>query len=151
MYKSELWTLTRSLEKKIDAFHRQLLRQLLNIHYPNIITNNDIYAMTRQHLWTDKINQNKLRLTGHILRLPECTPARQALQIALKLATRPRGRQKTTWIQSTNTLLQSVGLDNICTNKLQESADDKKTWKQKTDEVLMLLFFFFFFFFISIL
>ena len=136
MYNSELWTLTRSLEKKVDAFHRQLLRQLLNIHYPNIITNNDIYAMTRQHLWTEKINQSKLRFTGHILRLPEGTPVRQALQIALKPATRPRGRQKTTWIQSTNTLLQSVGLDNLGTNKLQESADDKKTWKQKTDEVL---------------
>ena len=92
--------------------------------------------MTRQHLWTDKINQNKLRFTGHILRLPEGTPARQALQIALKPVTRPRGQQKTTWIQSTNTLLQSVGLDNLGTNKLQESADDKKTWKQKTDEVL---------------
>ena len=35
-----------------------------------------------------------------------------------------------------NTLLQSVGLDNLGTSKLQESADDKKTWKQKTDEVL---------------
>ena len=92
--------------------------------------------MTSQHLWTDKINQNRLRFTGHILRLPEGTPARQALQIALKPATRPRGRQKTTWIQSTNTLLQSVGLDNLGTNKLQESANDKKTWKQKTDEVL---------------
>ena len=76
MYNSELWTLTRSLEKKIDAFHRQLLRQLLNIHYPNIITNNDIYAMTTQHLSTDKINQNKLRFNGHILRLPVGTPAR---------------------------------------------------------------------------
>ena len=92
--------------------------------------------MTRQHLWTDKINQNKLRFTGRILRLPEETPARQALQIALKSATRPRGRQKITWIQSTNTLLQLFGLDNLGTNKLQESADDKKTWKQKTDEVL---------------
>ena len=50
--------------------------------------------MTRQHLWTDKINQNKLRFAGHILRLPEGTPARQALQIASKPATRPRGRQK---------------------------------------------------------
>ena len=123
MYNSELWTLTRSLEKKIDAFHRQLLRQLLNIHYPNIITNNDMYAMTRQHLWTDKINQNKLRFTGHILRLPEGAPSSQALQVALKPATRPRERQNTTWIQSTNKLLQSVGLDSLCTNKLQESAD----------------------------
>ena len=117
MYNSELWTLAKSQDKKNYAFHRQLLRQLLNIHYPSIMTNNDIYAF-RQHSWTDKINQNKLSFTGHILRLPEGTPARQALQIVLKSVTRPRGRQKTTWIQSTNTLLQSVGLDNLCTNKL---------------------------------
>ena len=100
------------------------------------MTNNDIYARTTQHLWTDKINNKKLRFTGHILRLPEGTPARQSLQNALKPVARPRGRQKTIWMQSTNTLLQSVGLDNLGTNKLQESTDDKKTWKQKTDEVL---------------
>ena len=92
--------------------------------------------MTIQHLLTYKINQNKLGITGNISRLPEGTPARQALQVALKPVARPRGRQKTTWMQSTNTLLQSVGLDNLGANKLQESANDKKTWKQKTDEVL---------------
>ena len=120
----------------MDSKRRERLRQLLSIHYPNIIANTDIYAMTRQHLWTDKINQNKLRFIGHILRLPQGSPARQALQIALMPVKRPKGQQRTTWIQSTNTLLQSVGLDNLGTNKLQESADDKKTWKQKTDEVL---------------
>ena len=132
IHNSELWTLTKSQEKKIDAFHRQLLRQLLIMHYPSITTNLDIYAITRQHLWTDKINQNKLRFTGQILRPPVGTQARQALQIALK----PRGRQKTAWIQSRNTLLQSVGLDNLGTNKLQESANNKKTWKHKFDVVL---------------
>ena len=74
--------------------------------------------MTRQHLWTDKINQNKLIFTAHILRLPEGTPARQAFQIALKPVTRPRGRQTITWIQSTNTLLQSVGLDKLVLTNL---------------------------------
>ena len=91
--------------------------------------------MTR-HLWTDKTNQNNHGFTGHILRLPEEFPARQAFQIALIPVTRPRGRQKTTWIQSTNTLLQSVGLDNLGTNKLQASANDKNPWKQKNDEAL---------------
>ena len=58
------------------------------------------------------------------------TPARQALRVALWPAAGPGGHQKATWIQSTNTLLQSVGLDGLGTNKLQESADDKKIWKQ---------------------
>ena len=48
--------------------------------------------MTGQHFWTDKINQNKLRFTGHMLRLPEGPPARQAFQLALEPVTRPRRR-----------------------------------------------------------
>ena len=39
-------------------------------------------------------------------------------------------------VGSTNTLLQSVGLDKHGTNKLQGSANGKKTWKHKTDEVI---------------
>ena len=97
------------------------------------MTNTDIYTMTRQHLWTDKINQNKLRFTGRILRLPEGTPARRALQPV----TRPIGRQKTTWTQSTNTLLQSVCPDNLGTNKPHESVNDKKTLRQKTDDYVL--------------
>ena len=45
-----------------------LLGQLLNIHYPSII-NADIYIMTGQHLWNDKIDENRLRFIGHILRM----------------------------------------------------------------------------------
>ena len=36
-----------------------------------------LHTMTRQHLWTDKINQNKLRFTGHILILPVGIPVKQ--------------------------------------------------------------------------
>ena len=117
-----------------NMLHRQLLEQIISIHYTSNITNTDIYAMTRQHLWTDEINQDKLRFTGHILRLLEGTPVRQAIKIALRPVT--RGRRKTTWIQSTNTLLQSVGLSNLGTKKIHESVNDMKTWKQKTDDVL---------------
>ena len=67
------------------------MRQLQNIHCQITLTNTDIYAMTGQHLWTDKVNQDKLRFTGHILRLPEGTPSRRALQIALNPVTRPTG------------------------------------------------------------
>ena len=87
------------------------------------MTNTDIYTITKQDLWTDEINQDKLSFTGHILRLLDKTPARQALKISLKPVKRPRGRQKTTWMQSTITLLQSVGLANLATNKLQEDME----------------------------
>ena len=50
-----------------------------------------IYIMTRRQLWTDKINLNRLKFTGHILRLPEGTPSRE-VKNALKPVTRLRGQ-----------------------------------------------------------
>ena len=82
-YSKHSMQLTRLLLQQIDAFYWQLLRQLLKIHYANIVKNTDIYAKTTQHLWNYKINQNKFGYTGHILRLLEGTPDRQALKIAL--------------------------------------------------------------------
>jgi len=42
MYNRELWAFTKKTENVIDTFHRNLLRKILNIHYPHIITNIDL-------------------------------------------------------------------------------------------------------------
>ena len=130
MYNSEIWTMTKSCEKKIDSFHRNLLRQIMNIRYPNIITNTTLYELTTEMKWSDRIKQNRIRFTGHLLRLPEETPVQQSLKIALTQSQLPRGRPQTTWIKLINNDLQSLNLDQIGSQKLRETASDKKTWKK---------------------
>ena len=48
LYNCETWTLTKTLENTIDSFQRRLLRiAVLNVKWPNIATNDTVYAVTR--------------------------------------------------------------------------------------------------------
>ena len=40
---SELWTLTKQLENNVNAFHRKMLKRMLKIYWPCIISNADCY------------------------------------------------------------------------------------------------------------
>ena len=48
LYNCDTWTLTKKLENTIDSFQRRLLRiAVLNVKWPNIATNDTVYAVTR--------------------------------------------------------------------------------------------------------
>ena len=94
------------------------------------MTNTTLYELTTEMKWSDRIKQNRIRFTGHLLRLPEETPVQQSLKIALTQSQLPRGISQTTWIKLINNDLQSLNLDQIGSQKLRETASDKKTWKK---------------------
>ena len=84
LYNSELWIATKSLENEIDIFHRKLLRNILRIFYPHIISNDELYRRTKEVQWSKLLKQKRFKWTGHMLRLPETTPVRLALTEAQK-------------------------------------------------------------------
>ena len=43
LYNSELWTLTDTQLNNIDSFHRRLLRKVVNIRWPKLISYDDLY------------------------------------------------------------------------------------------------------------
>ena len=47
LYNSELWTLTKTLEKNIDGFQRKQLRRTIGIFWPKVIKNDDLYKRTK--------------------------------------------------------------------------------------------------------
>ena len=98
LYNSELWTLTKNLENKIDSFQRKLLRNVLGFHYPKIIKNEDLYKKTKVIAWSNSIRKRRLSWLGHLFRLKEETPARKALNLFCIKAKRPAGRPKETWL-----------------------------------------------------
>ena len=99
LYNSELWILKSATISSIDSFHRKLLRKAcLNIEWPNKISNKDLYESTKVEPWSQSIIKRQLSWFGHLLRLPDDSPARLALNYALKPMAKPRGRQATTWI-----------------------------------------------------
>ena len=60
LYNSELWTMTRALEHKLNTFQRSLLRKLLNIRWPQTISNRNLYEQTNEILWSKKIKSRRL-------------------------------------------------------------------------------------------
>lgn len=128
LYNSELWTLTLNMKKKIDQFQRRLIRtHVLQVRYPRIIKNTEVYKITNIKSWCDTIEKRRLRWYGHLIRLPVNSPARKAYEICKLPTKRPKGRHTLTWMSMMKTQLQNI---NLTINKAEETAMDKIKWKQ---------------------
>ena len=132
LYNSELWTVSKTTEDEIDKIQRRLLRAVLNIRYPEIISNEDLYRITDIKPWSEIITKKRLSWTGHLLRLDPETPARKALTLTqLRTTRKPQGRQINTWIKRTqkDLIKQNIGLkfDNPETYFL---AENRKEWRR---------------------
>ena len=127
LYNSELWTLTKTLGNQIDSFQRRILRSyVLNIRWPKILKNEDVYEKTKTEPWSKTIEKKRLKWFGHLMRLDENTPARKALSVALIQSKRPRGRPKFTWLELMQKQLQEI---NLKWEEASQLAKDRKKWK----------------------
>jgi hypothetical protein len=132
LYNSEIWTLTKTEELSIDAYHRRLLRtNVLNIKWPKKCSNTEVYERTQEIPWSKIIRKRRFRWFGHLMRMDERTPARQAMEIALKPAKRPKGKPKTTWItMMTKELQETFG---ATWQQASEMAQDRDDWRKQTE------------------
>ena len=91
-------------EDKIDSFHRQHLRHILNIKYPNKIKSKHLYKTTRQHAISADITKARWKLFGHTLRMHKDTPARKAMKFYFEQsgAKKFKGRKRTTIVNTLN-------------------------------------------------
>ena len=74
---------------------------------------------------SERIETRRLRLYGHILRLPEETPVRQALAESDRKHKMPRGKPKLTWTRQISNNLKERG---ITTDQAVDLAQNRKTW-----------------------
>ena len=124
LYNSEIWTLTKEQERKVDVFQRSLLRRILKVTKLDKIRNEDLYEKTRTTPWSQLIKQRRLRWLGHLLRLDERTPARQALDEFNRKTKRPRGKPKHTWWQM---IEKDTAITNI--DHMTQLANDRAAWR----------------------
>ena len=121
LYNCEAWTLTQKLENIIDTFQQRLLRiVVLNVKRPNMATNDIIYAVARQILWSQVTKRREVSWLGHLFRLSDDTTAKIALQYFLKQTKKRRCRQQTTWIFMMKMKLLDMGLEWEAANRLAE-------------------------------
>ena len=142
LYNSETWTITQRLENTIDSFQRRLLRKVINVRWPRIISNKDLYERTKMKAWSVIIDKRRLTWFGHVLRLPQETPAHQALRKFIEPAKRPIGRPKSTWFSSvindikeyTEIQIGPNNLENL--DKIEVVCSDRKVWRKTVDSIM---------------
>ena len=95
LYGSETWGLAKSKLEAVAAFHRRQLRALLGIRWPHRISNEALYKVTGTRPLCEIIRRGRLRLLGHVLRMPRETPAQEAMDFYVKPGKRRTGRPRT--------------------------------------------------------
>ena len=80
LYNLHTCGLTATLLKSVDTCHRKHLRRMWGVFYPDRISNEMLYIMTLAQPLSATIIDHRWRLFGHILRLPQNTPANVAMR-----------------------------------------------------------------------
>ena len=96
LYGSETWRMNKQTSRKIQAFTNRCLRRIVNIYWPNTISNLQLFERTKQTPTEIAIKKRKWRWIGHTLRKPKENITRQGLQWNPQ-GSRPRGRPRNTW------------------------------------------------------
>jgi hypothetical protein len=109
LYGSETWKQTKKNEYDLQVFINKCLRQILQIRWPNKISNSELWNRTGQSSITSTIKKRKLHWIGHILRRPQHNITRQALDWNPQ-GKRRRGRPTTTWRRTIDAGLKSCNI-----------------------------------------
>ena len=144
LFNSELWTLTETLQEDIDAFQRRLLRRVIDIRWPKLISSEKLYQKTGAEKWSSTIRRRRLNWLGHLIRLDEGTPARRALEESLRGIRRRIGRPRLTWMKLIEKDLSSVDIYlelNKSTawdivRKLEDLTFDRKKWRKTVRDIM---------------
>ncbi|VDO71336.1 unnamed protein product [Schistosoma margrebowiei] len=95
LYGAETWRTTKTTIKKVQVFINSCLRKILNIHWPDTISNSLLWEGTNQLPAEEEIRKRRWKWMGHTLRKSSNCVTRQALTRNPE-GKRKRGRPKNT-------------------------------------------------------
>ena len=136
LYNCELGTTTKTINDSIDSFHRRQLRYTLGIKYPRVITNQQLYDVTKCEPWNVVTKRRRLSWLGQLMRLNPDTPARQSFKVALRPVKRKPGRPPMTRITTIQQDLFKRDIhihlrDISAIEKLESMCHDRVGWKAR--------------------
>ena len=129
MYNAGLWTLTGSLEKKLDGWQRRKMRFAGGYFWPHRICNAKLHEQFGLEPASSLCRKMRLSWFGHVIREGAGSASFGALQMAMDISDigkRRRGRPQTRWVDTIKRDLEKMGMG------LEEAASvavDKEAWK----------------------
>ena len=79
LYGAETWRSTKTTTRKLQTFTNSCLRRILQIRWPDTISNANLLEMTGQSSTEEEIRKRRWGWLGHTLRKPTNSITRQAL------------------------------------------------------------------------
>jgi len=134
LYGSEIWCLTSTLEKKIDALDNFGLRRILHIHWTDFVSSDVVRLRTGQPLLSDTIRQRRLFFFGHLCRADIGQDHSRALRACIrgppKDWRRRTGRPRQTWLRTVEDDLRPL---NFGLATARRRAMDRPAWRLLVD------------------
>lgn len=132
LHGADTWTILKADGKRLQAFHMQCQRRILGIRWSDFVTNSSVAEQTGLPDIRAVIGDRRLALFGHVRRLPEGTPAHDALQASVELLSdttsdpqwrRKPGRPRNSWLRG---VLKDTQLT---AQEAWTAADDRDGWR----------------------
>ena len=129
LYGSECWKVTSNLTNKLETFQNKCLRNILNIYWPNIISNQALLQSTSCSPIATLVKKRRWMWIGHVCRMPSDSIPRTALRWTAD-GKRKRGRPRETWRRSVEKELKAEGMSWESVTKL---AQDRGGWRTRVE------------------
>ena len=129
LYGAETWRTTKGNSKKIQTFINTCLRKIMNIRWPEKISNINLWQRTNQNPIDTDIMQRKWRWLGHTLRKPQDNITRTALTWNPQ-GKRRKGRPRNTWRRDLSLDMADMGMG---WPQLVTAAQDRRNWRLVVD------------------
>ena len=131
LYGSEIWCLTSTLEKKIDALDNWGLRRILHIHWTDFVSNDVVRSRTGQPLLSDTIRQRCLSFFGHLCHADIGPDHSRALRACIRGP--PKRLVTKNWKIETNLAENDLRPLNFSTATARRHAMDRLAWHLLVD------------------
>ena len=108
LYGLETWRVTKTNTHKLQTFTNRCLRNILNIRWPEVVSNEQLWDKTKQAPIETEIRKRKWGWIGQTLGKPASNITRQALDWNPQ-GKHKVGRPKQTWRRSTDAEIKAPG------------------------------------------
>ena len=125
LYGLETWRVTKTNTHKLQTFTNRCLRNIFNITWPEVASNEQLWDKTKQTPTETEIRKRKWGWIGHTLRKPASNITRQALGWNPQ-GKRKSGRPKQTWRRITDAEIKAAG---TTWAELKRTSQNRVRWR----------------------
>ena len=119
----------KNITSKLQVFVNRCLRRILNIHWPEVILNEELWRRAEETEISVQIRRRKRKWIGHTLRKGQDTIQREVMDWNPQ-GQRKRGRPKQTWRRSVHS--EALG-ERKSWDEVKQLAKNKIRWRRFVD------------------